>query len=113
MSIGANVSVITAGAVLAFATHIHSTGISIQAIGGVLMAVGAVSLVLQISSLAKQRRLTAVQAGTMPASAIAVRPPGAAGPAYAPNPYAGTTADPLPAYDAVYQSADDYTGNEW
>jgi hypothetical protein len=112
MSIGANVSVITAGAVLAFATRIHSTGISVQALGGVLMVVGAASLVLQLSSLAKQRRLTASQAEAMPASAVAVRPPGAAGLPYAPNPYTGTTADPLPAYDSVYQSAD-YTGNEW
>jgi hypothetical protein len=107
MSIGANVSVITAGAILAFATHIHSTGISVEALGGVLMAVGVVGLVMQINSLAKQRRLTVAQAES-PAAAVAVRPPGAYGRPYALSPYAGTTADPLPPhYSAPHQSPDD------
>jgi hypothetical protein len=99
MSIGANVSVITVGAVLAFATRIHSTGISVEALGAVLMAVGAVSLALRLVALVKQRRLTTAQAGTMPADPVA-------------NPYTGTTSDPLPPYDSVYQPTGERIGNE-
>ena len=62
MSIGANVSVIAFGAILAFATHVHTPGLSIGAIGAVLIAVGLIGLVMQLTSLARQRRLTAVTA---------------------------------------------------
>jgi hypothetical protein len=52
MSIGANISVITVGAVLAFATRVHDTGvISVRAVGGVLMLVGLAALVLRILSM--------------------------------------------------------------
>jgi hypothetical protein len=52
MPIGANISVITVGAVLAFATRVHDGGVvSLRAVGGVLMLVGLASLVLKILSL--------------------------------------------------------------
>ena len=91
MSIGANISVITAGAILAFATRFHTSGVSVQAVGGVLMLVGLVSLVLQLLSLHRQRELTATQA-MAPQSAVAVRP---RHPGQPYTPYNETTATPL------------------
>ena len=72
MSIGANVSVIAFGAILAFATHVHTPGLSVSAIGAVLIAVGVVGLVMQLTSLARQRKLTAVTAEQ--GTAVVVRP---------------------------------------
>jgi hypothetical protein len=52
MSVGANISVITVGAILAFATRVHDGGVvSVRAVGGVLMLVGLASLVLKVVSL--------------------------------------------------------------
>lgn len=98
MSIGANIAVITAGAVLSFAVRLHTDGLSVHAVGGVLMAVGAVGLVLQIKALLRQRELTAVQAQTPPETVL-VRPSGAA---TVPPGIAGTTAEPLHPGDATY-----------
>jgi hypothetical protein len=114
MSIGANISVITAGAILAFATHISSSQVSVEAVGGVLMAVGAVALVLQLDSVAKQRRLTAEQA-EVPGEAVVVRSPGGYGQSVhlPPDAYAGTTAEPLRPGESPYRSVDEYTGDEW
>jgi hypothetical protein len=61
MSIGANLSVIAVGAILSFATHVRTTGFSLIAMGGVLIAVGAVGLFMQIAALQRQRELTAAQ----------------------------------------------------
>jgi hypothetical protein len=72
MSIGANVSVIAVGAVLAVAVRVHTDGFSVTAVGGVLMVVGVISLMMQIRALARQRELTAVQAET-PSTAVLVR----------------------------------------
>jgi hypothetical protein len=86
MSIGTNISVITVGAILTFATRIHASGISVQAVGAVLMVVGAVSLALQIGSLAGQRRSSR---------------------------YVGSTAEALRPGESPYQSAGEYNGSEW
>lgn len=95
MSIGANMSVITAGAILAFATRIRLEGISIPSVGMVLMLVGVVGLVLQLASLRRRRRLTALRAATPP-EAVLVRPGAAPGSAaQAPSGHAGTTSDYL------------------
>lgn len=113
MSIGANISVITAGAVLAFATKFSSAQISVQAIGGVLIIVGVISLGLQLGALYRQRGLTVAQAET-PDETVLVRPPGSYGSPYAPHsPYSGTTRQPLGEGESPYQSADQYNGNEW
>jgi len=87
MSIGANTSVITAGAVLTFATRFHLDGVNVSAVGMVLMLVGLAGLILQITALRRQRELTALQASAP--NAVLVRP----GPR---DYYSGTTADPLP-----------------
>ncbi len=125
MSIGANVAVITAGAILAFAVRVRVEVVSVHTVGAVLMAVGVVGLALQIRSLARQRELTAVQV-QQPAEAVLVRPSGSAQPAAYqgyPQPHAqsaqapyvipGTTADPLPPGESPYQSAGEHNGIEW
>jgi len=61
VSIGANISVIAVGAILSFATHLRTTGFSLIAMGGVLMAVGAVGLFMQVAALHRQRQLTVAQ----------------------------------------------------
>lgn len=107
MPIGANISVITAGAILAFATHVHTPGISIQAVGLVLMLVGVIGLALRISALAKQRELTAAQAYP-PRETVLVRPVGAHGRPRGVPGRTGTTADPLPPEDSPYPVVDEY-----
>jgi hypothetical protein len=107
MSIGANISIITAGAVLAFATHVHATGLSIQAVGVVLMLVGIISLALRIGALAKQRQLTMQQA-YVPNETVLVRPAGTHQQPYGPAGRTGTTADPLPREDSPYPAAGEY-----
>jgi hypothetical protein len=109
MSIGANIAVITTGAVIAFAVRVHTSGFSVYAVGAILMAVGAASLVMQISALAKQRELTSVQAEVSP-EAVLVRPSGSMRQSYGPQ---GTAAMPPAPGESPYQSADEYTGDEW
>lgn len=72
MSIGANVSVSALGAILAFATHVHTHGLNVSAIGAVLMVVGVAGLAMQLASLSRQRRLTAFT--TAQRSAVVVQP---------------------------------------
>jgi hypothetical protein len=108
MSIGANVSVITVGAILTFAVRVRTEVLSVHTVGAVLMAVGVVGLVLQLKALARQRELTPVQV-QQPAEAVLVRP---AGPAQ-PHTIPGTTAEPLAPEESPYQSAAEYEGNEW
>jgi hypothetical protein len=109
MSIGANISVVAAGAVLAFAVRVHTAGFSVHAVGGVLMVVGVISLMMQIRALARQRELTAVQAET-PSAAVLVRPEGATRQPYGP---ANTTAAPVAPGESPYRYPNEYTGNEW
>jgi hypothetical protein len=62
VSVGTNISVITVGAVLAFATRFHASGVvSVRAVGGVLMLVGLASLVLQLLSISGRRNGTVAQ----------------------------------------------------
>lgn len=71
MSIGGSVSIVSIGAILAFALHVNTPGLSWPAVGLILMAVGVTSLVLQLSALARQRDLVVEQA----ARTVVVRPP--------------------------------------
>ncbi|MBR7837165.1 hypothetical protein KDL01_28065 [Actinospica durhamensis] len=124
MSIGANVSVVTAGAILAFAVRVRTEVVSVHAVGAVLMAVGVIGLMLQLRALARQRQLTSVQV-RQPMEGVLVRPSGPAQSAYpaysaypeqpaqAPYTIPGTTADPLPPGESPYRSAPEYGGNEW
>lgn len=110
MSIGANISVIATGAVLAFAVRVHTDGVSVHSVGGVLMAVGLISLALQISALIKQRQLTAAQAQA-PGETVLVRPGGTA---WSPSSYGqARAAAPLEAGESPYRYPDQYSQNEW
>jgi hypothetical protein len=71
MSIGGSVSIVSVGAILAIALHVSTPGFSWPAVGLILIAVGVVSLVLQLSALARQRDLVVEQA----ARTVVVRPP--------------------------------------
>lgn len=108
MSIGANVSVITIGAILAFAVRVRMQVLSLHTAGAVLMAVGVVGLILQIRALSRQRELTSVQAA-QPAEAVLVR---SAGPARV-HGFPGSTADPVAPAESPYRSVQEYEGNEW
>lgn len=83
MPIGANISVIAVGAILAFATHVHTPHVSVAAVGGVLMAVGAFGLWLRLASTMRQRALTA--AGAVPAATEVLVHPQDTGPRLVPN----------------------------
>ena len=109
MSIGANVSVITIGAILTFAVRVRMQVLSVQTVGAVLMAVGVIGLILQLRALSRQRELTSAQVA-QPAEAVLVRPAGPAAQHYG---YTGTTADPVAPAESPYQSAEEYEGNEW
>jgi hypothetical protein len=60
MSIGANISVIAFGAILSFATHVHTPHFNVPAVGAILIAVGVVGLVMQLAALARQREADVV-----------------------------------------------------
>ncbi|WP_034271620.1 hypothetical protein [Actinospica robiniae] len=108
MSIGANVSVITVGAILAFAVRVRMQVLSVHTVGAVLMAVGVVGLILQIRALSRQRELTSAQIA-QPAEAVLVRPAGSA----RPPGFAGSTTDPVAPAQSPYRSVEEYEGNEW
>lgn len=108
MSIGANVSVITVGAILAFAVRVRMQVLSVHTVGAVLMAVGVVGLILQIRALSRQRELTSAQIA-QPAEAVLVRPAGSARPAG----FSGATTDPVVPAESPYRSVEEYEGNEW
>lgn len=109
MSIGANISVIATGAVLAFAVRVHTDGFSLRAVGVVLMTVGLISLALQISALIRQRELTAAQVQA-PGESVLVRP-GGTGPA--PSYGQARAAAPLEVGESAYRYPDQYPGSEW
>ena len=76
MGIGASVLLIAAGAVMAFAVHMTSSGFNIHTIGLILMVVGAIGLLtaLMVSGLGSWggvRRTTVVDDG--PAGPVAGR----------------------------------------
>lgn len=48
MGIGASVFLIAVGAILAFAVHVTLSGIDLQAVGWILMGVGAIGLIVAI-----------------------------------------------------------------
>jgi hypothetical protein len=59
MGIGAGILLIAVGAILAFATNWHLSGIDLHAVGWVLMIVGVLGLVLFFTFWNSRRRPTA------------------------------------------------------
>lgn len=79
MPIGANISVIAAGAILTFATDFDTPGFSVPALGGILMVVGAVGLVMRLLAVYHQRQLTVQRAEPLRSVVVppvTVAPPG-------------------------------------
>jgi len=56
MGIGVGVFLIAAGAILTFAVHTSVSGISIQAVGIILMVAGALGLIVSMTIFAPRRR---------------------------------------------------------
>jgi hypothetical protein len=69
MGIGINIFLIAVGAILAFAVEATVAGLDITVVGYILMAAGAVGLILTLVVFAPRRRRTVTQtSGTRPAS---------------------------------------------
>lgn len=56
MGFGASLAFIAIGAILAFATHFSLSGIDVQMIGWILMAVGVIAMVITFSYIRPRRR---------------------------------------------------------
>ena len=61
MGIGASVLLMAVGAILAFAVHATVAGLDIHVVGWILMAAGAIGLILTIVIFAPRRRQTVVE----------------------------------------------------
>lgn len=56
MGIGAAILLIAIGAILAFAVHVHVSGVDITVVGWILMIVGVIGLVLTLTIWSPWRR---------------------------------------------------------
>jgi hypothetical protein len=61
MGIGAGIFLIAVGAILTFAVHTTVSGVSIQAVGVILMIAGALGLVITMTIFAPRRRTSVVE----------------------------------------------------
>lgn len=68
MGIGVAVFFIAVGAILTFAVHASVTGVSIQTIGIILMAVGALGLLVSLTIFAPRRHRTVTEEHVDPAA---------------------------------------------
>jgi len=67
MGIGVGVFLIAVGAILTFAVHASVTGVSLQTIGIILMAVGALGLLVSLTIFAPRRRTSVTEEHLEPA----------------------------------------------
>lgn len=70
MGIGAGIFLIAVGAILTFAVHTTVNGISIQAVGVILMIVGALGLVITMTIFAPRRRTSVVEQRYAPVAPV-------------------------------------------
>ena len=61
MGIGAGIFLIAVGAILTFAVHTTVNGISIEAVGVILMIAGALGLVITLAIFVPRRRRSVVE----------------------------------------------------
>jgi hypothetical protein len=61
MGIGTALAFIAIGAILAFATHFHVSGVDVQMIGWILIVVGLAMLIITLAYTRPRRRRTVVQ----------------------------------------------------
>jgi hypothetical protein len=61
MGIGTALAFIAIGAILAFATHVHLSGVDLQMVGWILIFVGAAMLIITFAYTRPRRRRRVVQ----------------------------------------------------
>ena len=61
MGIGGSIFLMAVGAILAFAVHATVAGVDIHVIGWILMAAGALGLILTLAVFAPRRRRTVIE----------------------------------------------------
>jgi hypothetical protein len=66
MGIGFSIFLLALGAILAFAVNVTVAGVNLHAVGWVLMATGALGLVLTMVVIAPRRRRTIVSTRAVP-----------------------------------------------
>ena len=66
MGIGFSIFLLAVGAILAFAVHATVAGVDIHVIGWILMAAGALGLILTMVVLAPRRRRTVTETRSVP-----------------------------------------------
>jgi uncharacterized protein DUF6458 len=71
MGIGVGLIFIAIGAVLTFAVHASLSGVNIHVVGVILMAVGAVGLIIDLTIFAPRRRSVTTYTTTPPAAPVA------------------------------------------
>jgi len=64
MGIGVSIFLLAVGAILAFAVHANVAGVDIHVVGWILMAAGALGVLLSLVVFAPRRRRTVVETGT-------------------------------------------------
>ena len=69
MGIGVSVFLLAVGAVLAFAVHATVAGVDIHVVGWILMAAGAVGLIMTATLFAPRGRRTVTETRSTPAGA--------------------------------------------
>jgi hypothetical protein len=70
MGIGVGLIFIAIGAVLTFAVHATLSGVNIHVVGVILMAVGAVGLIIDLTIFAPRRRTVTTYNTTVPAAPV-------------------------------------------
>lgn len=74
MGIGVGIFLLAVGAILAFAVHATVAGVDIHVIGWILMAAGALGIILGIAVFAPRRRRTVIETSGTSVGAATVTP---------------------------------------
>ena len=72
MGIGFSIFLLAVGAILAFAVHATVAGVDIHVVGWILMAAGALGLILTMVVFAPRHRRTVVETHSVPAGGAAL-----------------------------------------
>jgi len=60
MRLGSSIFLIALGAILAFAVHLRLSGIDLQVVGYILLAVGVLGIILEFAFFAPRRRTSTI-----------------------------------------------------
>ena len=75
MGIGFSIFLLAVGAILAFAVHATVAGVDIHVVGWILMAAGALGLILTMIVFAPRRRRTVTETRSVAAGGPTTAPP--------------------------------------